>query len=121
MLSSVAANPITDGVNVVPSPVACDENSCHQSQFTPSAARSAMRLEPKWTPIASRRTSAIGSVIRIVIAKTPAAIAGDATTRCHPLRHACRIMGSGEEPIGQHQILEPRHPFQRPLHAGFAA
>ena len=31
MLSSVAAKPMIDGVNVVPRPVACDVNSCHQS------------------------------------------------------------------------------------------
>src|SRR5262249_51447436 len=30
-LSSVVAKPMTDGVNVVPVPVACDVNSCHQS------------------------------------------------------------------------------------------
>jgi hypothetical protein len=31
MLSSTVAKPMTLGVNVVPSPVACTVNSCHQS------------------------------------------------------------------------------------------
>ena len=30
-LSSVVAKPMTDGVKVVPMPVACEANSCHQS------------------------------------------------------------------------------------------
>jgi hypothetical protein len=31
MLLSTAANPVMAGTNVVPRPVACAENSCHQS------------------------------------------------------------------------------------------
>ena len=31
MLSSVAAKPMIVGENVVPMPLACDVNSCHQS------------------------------------------------------------------------------------------
>ncbi len=35
------------GVNVSPTPVACDANDCHQSEFQPLAAVSAARLLPR--------------------------------------------------------------------------
>src|SRR5262245_55249276 len=119
-LSSVGPKPMTDGVNVVAMPVACAANSCHQSQSAPSATCEAIRLSFKCAAIAPRMTSASGSAMRAVIAKTPAAIAGAASTRLHPLVHDARIMRSREEAAGQHQLLEPRHPRQRPLRARLA-
>src|SRR5262245_62161515 len=47
--------------------------------------------------------------------KTPAAIAGAAATRLHPLRQL------DKEPIGQHQVLEPYHPFEAPFQARLVA
>src|SRR5690242_13055195 len=101
-LSSVDANPMTDGVNVVPSPLACAVNSCHQSQFTPSAARAAMRLAPRCASISWRSASASGNANSTVTTNTPTAIAGACATRVHPLLQGLRIMGLGEEAVREH-------------------
>src|SRR5688500_15080873 len=118
--SNVAANPTMRGVNVAPSPDACEMNSCHQFQFAPSAAVAASRLAPRCDASALRITTAKGTAAANVSANTPSRIAGARRTRRQPSSHAVDTPPmSGEEAVGEHQLLQPHHPGERPLQAGF--
>src|SRR5687768_5646364 len=117
--SSVAAKPTMRGVNVAPRPDACEMNSCHQFQFARSAAAAASRLLPRCVASALRITIAKGTAAAKVRANTPSRIAGARRTRRQPSTQA--MVGpamSGEETVGEHQLLQPHHPAQGPLQAG---